>query len=224
MDQLTCKLDPSRNTDHRVQQCGKFSVGAELASALKVLAWTWARATDCDLQSGSRKIISVCGLSVSSSLSFSPCLCLPVSLFFATLFFVPGHYVQRTQHQHPAQHQPLGVRVPITRTSCLPNHFSVMVTPEAETSFLISQCHSETHCQQGFFFPYGAMAVLSSPSPFLTFSIFITVSVFIFIFQCPFSYRKNRILRIIRTEFINCHADLCNFHVIRASIGLENGP
>ena len=112
MDQLTCKcfflvsVDPSRNTDKRVRQWSKFSVGAELVSALKALAWSWARATDCDLQSGSRKSISVCGLSVSLSLSFSPSLCLPVSLFFATLFFVAGHNVQRTQLQHPAQHQP----------------------------------------------------------------------------------------------------------------------
>ena len=55
-------------------------MGAKTARALKAPAWTSAQATDCDLQSRSRKSISVWGLSLLLSLRLS------VSLF-PSLFF-----------------------------------------------------------------------------------------------------------------------------------------
>ena len=74
-----------------------FFAGAKLANALKAPAWTLAQATDCDLESGSRKSISVGGprlcfrrsRCLSPSLSLSPSPSFSLSLSFYLPLFLP---------------------------------------------------------------------------------------------------------------------------------------
>ena len=61
--------------------------GESVAKALKAPAWAWARATGCDLQSGSRKSMRVWGPFLFFALSFSTSL--PVSPFLRCVQLAP---------------------------------------------------------------------------------------------------------------------------------------
>ena len=116
-DQLTCTRFFS---DQRVLPSSQiFFAGAKLASALKAPAWTLAQATDCDLESGLRKSISVgrpcpCFLPLFLPLSLSS---FPLSLLLSLLL--------RSRHHLPP---PLSSSSPSSSSSFSITSTIIMIT------------------------------------------------------------------------------------------------
>ena len=121
MDQRTCtfffwsrstSLETRTRESNRWASC--FFEGAKPAGALKAPAWTSAQATGCDLESGSRKSISVLGSMSVFCLSVSPLFFLPsllsVSLSLSpseTRYWRKGSDARVLQHVHAlAQRHP----------------------------------------------------------------------------------------------------------------------